>query len=213
MLQRWAAGWLPTHPVLVPVALTPHCLGVMPLFKCLQLMECVLLDILVLSCCSMLQALVKLCTQTLSFGGAVAHMHGRLQHKGHLLASLPFTAAAAAAAVQVQVLRNYLGTSLIHAYELRHLTLRRLLVSSSAGAAGSSSGMLDLDAELYLQAYCRSVMLEWVDALWSCFLEVRGLNSNGCVGKVVTSMVIEQLASATTSKGLLRPADGSVCCW
>jgi tetrahydromethanopterin S-methyltransferase subunit E len=84
-------------------------------------------------------------------------------------------AAAAAAAVQVQVLRNYLGTALIHAYELRHLTLRRLLVSSTAGAAGSSSGMLDLDAELYLQAYCRSVMLEWVDALWSCFLEVRGL--------------------------------------
>ncbi|WIA21429.1 hypothetical protein OEZ85_000643 [Tetradesmus obliquus] len=74
-------------------------------------------------------------------------------------------------AAKVQVLRNYLGTSLIHAYELRHLTLRRLLVSSSAGAAGSSSGMLDLDAELYLQAYCRSVMLEWVDALWSCFLE------------------------------------------
>uniref|UniRef100_A0A383VIS3 chloroplast protein-transporting ATPase n=1 Tax=Tetradesmus obliquus TaxID=3088 RepID=A0A383VIS3_TETOB len=74
-------------------------------------------------------------------------------------------------AAKVQVLRNYLGTSLIHAYELRHLTLRQLLVSSSAGAAGSSSGMLDLDAELYLQAYCRSVMLEWVDALWSCFLE------------------------------------------
>ncbi|WIA41723.1 hypothetical protein OEZ86_009068 [Tetradesmus obliquus] len=74
-------------------------------------------------------------------------------------------------AAKVQVLRNYLGTALIHAYELRHLTLRRLLVSSTAGAAGSSSGMLDLDAELYLQAYCRSVMLEWVDALWSCFLE------------------------------------------
>jgi hypothetical protein len=72
------------------------------------------------------------------------------------------------------VLRNYLGTALIHAYELRHLTLRRLLVSSTAGAAGSSTGLLDLDAELYLQAYCRSVMLEWVDALWSCFLEVGG---------------------------------------
>jgi hypothetical protein len=80
----------------------------------------------------------------------------------------------AAAAPQVQVLRNYLGTALIHAYELRHLTLRRLLVSSTAGAAGSSTGLLDLDAELYLQAYCRSVMLEWVDALWSCFLEVGG---------------------------------------
>lgn len=78
-----------------------------------------------------------------------------------------------AAAVQVSVLRNYLGTALVHAYELRHLTLKKLLVSSSASAAGvSSSGMLDLDADLYMESYCRSVMLEWVDALWSCFLEV-----------------------------------------
>lgn len=69
------------------------------------------------------------------------------------------------------MLRNYLGTSLIHAYELRHLTLKKLLVAQSA--AGGSSGMLDLDADLYLTTYCRSVMLEWVDALWSCFLEVR----------------------------------------
>lgn len=72
---------------------------------------------------------------------------------------------------QVCVLRNYLGTALIHAYELRHLTLKKLLVAQSA--AGGSSGMLDLDADLYLSTYSRSVMLEWVDALWSCFLEVR----------------------------------------
>lgn len=68
------------------------------------------------------------------------------------------------------MLRNYLGTALIHAYELRHLTLKKLLVAQSA--AGGSSGMLDLDADLYLTTYSRSVMLEWVDALWSCFLEV-----------------------------------------
>jgi hypothetical protein len=72
--------------------------------------------------------------------------------------------------VQVCVLQNYLGTALVHAYELRHLTLKRLLVAQSA--AGGSSGMLDLDADLYLTTYSRSVMLEWVDALWSCFLEV-----------------------------------------
>jgi hypothetical protein len=79
------------------------------------------------------------------------------------------------ACLQVCVLRNYLGTALIHAYELRHLTLKKLLVAQSA--AGGSSGMLDLDADLYLTTYCRSVMLEWVDALWSCFLEVRGTDA------------------------------------
>lgn len=72
-------------------------------------------------------------------------------------------------AAKVCVLRNYLGTALIHAYELRHLTLKKLLVAQSA--AGGASGMLDLDADLYLTTYSRSVMLEWVDALWSCFLE------------------------------------------
>lgn len=80
----------------------------------------------------------------------------------------------------MHVLRNYLGTALIHAYELRHLTLKKLLISSSASAAAAASGgmysgggMLDLDADLYLESYCRNVMLEWIDALWSCFLEVR----------------------------------------
>lgn len=78
---------------------------------------------------------------------------------------------------QVCVLRNYLGTALIHAYELRHLTLKKLLVAQSA--AGGSSGMLDLDADLYLTTYSRSVMLEWVDALWSCFLEVCVCDTRG----------------------------------
>jgi hypothetical protein len=49
--------------------------------------------------------------------------------------------------------------------------LRKLLVSSSSSVSGGP-GLLDLDAELYLESYCRGVMLEWVDALWSCFLEV-----------------------------------------
>lgn len=31
--------------------------------------------------------------------------------------------------------------------------------------------MLDLDADLYLAAYDQAVLLEWVDVLWSCFLE------------------------------------------
>lgn len=79
--------------------------------------------------------------------------------------------------MQVCVLRNYLGTALLHAYELRHLSLKKLLVAQSAAAGagaggGAAGGMLDLDADLYLTTYSRSVMLEWVDALWSCFLEV-----------------------------------------
>eukprot|EP00879_Flechtneria_rotunda_P017132 GHRR01017942.1.p1 GENE.GHRR01017942.1~~GHRR01017942.1.p1 ORF type:complete len:543 (+),score=236.66 GHRR01017942.1:82-1629(+) len=73
-------------------------------------------------------------------------------------------------AAKVSVLRSYLGTALIHAYELRHQSLRKLLVATSS--AGGGGGMLDLDADLYLETYCRSVMLEWVDALWSCLLEV-----------------------------------------
>jgi hypothetical protein len=138
-------------------------------------------------------------------------------------------AAAAAAAVgaarpkvegrsarNVAVLRDYLGAALLHAYELRRLALRKLVVSSS-GSGGADGGgafsfcvflalvfaaqpqpptqpinhsretttttirntttattaaLLDLDADLYLAAYDRAVMLEWIDVLWSCFLEV-----------------------------------------
>ncbi|KAF8056768.1 secA [Scenedesmus sp. PABB004] len=74
-------------------------------------------------------------------------------------------------AARAGVLRNYLGTALVHAYELRHLSLRKLLLSARTAGGGGGGALLDLDAELYLSGYCRSVMLEWIDALWSCFLE------------------------------------------
>lgn len=40
----------------------------------------------------------------------------------------------------------------------------------------SGAGLLDLDADLYLAAYDQAVLLEWIDTMWSCFLEVRGLS-------------------------------------
>jgi hypothetical protein len=92
------------------------------------------------------------------------------------------------------VLRNYLGTALIHAYEGRQAALATQLsggreltdrqaaagpgprgAAAAAGGGGGGGGvaaLLDLDASLYLEAYSRGVLLEWVDALWSCFLEV-----------------------------------------
>ena len=82
------------------------------------------------------------------------------------------------------MLRNYLGTALILAYESRQLGLAKLIVAtanSSRGPGSSSSGLLDLDADLYLASYCQNVMLEWVDALWSCFLEVSQRGAGGWV--------------------------------
>ncbi|KAF8056765.1 SECA2 [Scenedesmus sp. PABB004] len=45
-------------------------------------------------------------------------------------------------AARVGVLRNYLGTALVHAYELRHLTLRKLLLSAGAARATTSRSAL-----------------------------------------------------------------------
>ncbi|GBF93826.1 pre translocase subunit [Raphidocelis subcapitata] len=69
---------------------------------------------------------------------------------------------------RVATLRDYLGTALIHAYELRRLATKKLIIS--AGGAGGGP-LLDLDADLYLAAYDQAVLLEWIDVLWSCFLE------------------------------------------
>lgn len=35
---------------------------------------------------------------------------------------------------QVAVLRDYLGTSLVHAYELRRLVVKKMILSSGSGA-------------------------------------------------------------------------------
>jgi hypothetical protein len=80
---------------------------------------------------------------------------------------------------KVSVLRNYLGTVVILAYEARQLGLSKLIVAAGnnaqgpGGGAASPAGLLDLDGDLYLTSYVQGVMLDWVDALWSCFLEVR----------------------------------------
>ena len=41
--------------------------------------------------------------------------------------------------------------------------------------------VLDLDADLYLAAYDQAVLLEWIDVLWSCFLEARRACLTGVV--------------------------------
>jgi hypothetical protein len=97
-------------------------------------------------------------------------------------------------AARLAVLRDYLGEALIHALEARRLCVRRLLVQGSAGVLAATAGgggdedylsapdpsssspprgqgLLDLDADLYVAAHEQQAMLEWLDALWACFLE------------------------------------------
>jgi hypothetical protein len=52
-------------------------------------------------------------------------------------------------------------------------------ITAAGGAAAAGPGLLDLDADLYLAAYDQAVLLEWIDVLWSCFLEVGFTRARG----------------------------------
>ena len=70
------------------------------------------------------------------------------------------------------MVRNYLGLALVHAFELRRVTLRRMILAAGGGGGGSLSSAADHDSEQQLWGQEQQTMLLWIDALWSCFLEV-----------------------------------------
>ncbi|GAX81593.1 hypothetical protein CEUSTIGMA_g9021.t1 [Chlamydomonas eustigma] len=65
---------------------------------------------------------------------------------------------------KVAVIRNYLGVALLHAYEMRRLSMKRILMTQEVAA-------VDMDAEAQVWSQEQQTLLLWIDALWSCFLE------------------------------------------
>lgn len=84
--------------------------------------------------------------------------------------------------VQVALLRDYLGEAVIGAY-----LARRADTIAQLCDAGSGLGMTKVDAEVQVASYEQQQMLTWMDALWSCFLEVRSIVGN-CVVAIDCAM-------------------------
>eukprot|EP00798_Chlamydomonas_sp_ICE-L_P024835 gene24835-10486_t len=65
---------------------------------------------------------------------------------------------------QVRAVRNFLGVCMLHAFEMRRLSVRAMLLTREIA-------VVDIDADNLLWDYEQEVLLQWIDALWSCFLE------------------------------------------
>ena len=63
-------------------------------------------------------------------------------------------------------MRDFLGLCLIYCFEQRRAAVQ-------AGLQARRQALTDLDAELQLWSGEQATLLEWLDALWSSFLQVR----------------------------------------